>query len=267
MSKNIIFQTRSLGSEQDPSQDKEDLVRWIQSRAGLGGDISRYWFQNPLIYQRDAEVDIPCAGGLFYGERLQECIAGIRNRKIVEELGLDPGLIKTDIEEVIKKPDPLWVAMPGPGQLGIADEYYGDPEEASRNLFFWFRRMMREMRDSGADGHVLISDHVNEEELEALCGKKILIYLSDPTPEGLELLLEHQRTLAVPGAALDLVISLKEEYPVNNLVLIDPTISGLEISLQHWEKDHITAGGYCREQCPEYWKNIVKAAVFQAPSE
>ena len=267
MSKKIKFQTCSLGSEPDPSLDMEELVSWIQSRAGLGGDLVRYWFQKPISYQREAEVDLPCAGGIFYRERIMECLAGIDNGKIVGELGLDPGLLKTDIDEVIKKPDPLWVAMPSPGRLGITDEYYGDQEEASRNLFFWFRRLMREMRDSGAGGHVLICDHVIEEELEALCRKKILFYLMDPDQEGLEMLLEYQRTIAVPGAAVDLVVSLIEEYPVDNLILIDPTITGLEKSLSHWEKDHIKAGGYCIEKCPEYWKNLVNAAVFQAPSE
>ncbi len=267
MSKKIKFQTCSLGSEPDPSLDKDDLVSWIRSRAGLGGDLARYWFQKPLSYQREAQVDVPCAGGLFYGERLRESLAGLDKGTITGELGLDPGLLKTDIGEVVKKPAPLWVAVPSPGRLGITDEYYGDPEEASRNLYFWFRRLMREMRDSGADGHVLICDHVVEEELEALCGKKILFYVSDPDQEGLELLLEHQRTIAVSGAAIDLVVSLKEEYPVHNLILIDPTNTGLEKSLEHWEKDHIKAGGYCIDNCAEYWKKIVNTANFQAPSE
>jgi hypothetical protein len=267
MSKKIKFQTKSLGSEPDPHLNTEELVSWIQSRAGRGGDLVRYCFQKPLGYQREAEVDLPCAGGMFYRERLLECLSGIDKGTIIGELGLDPGLLKTDIEEVNKKPDPLWVAMPSPGQLGITDEYYGDPEEVSRNLFFYFRRLMREMRDSGADGHVLICDHVIEEELEALCGKKILFYLSGPDQEGLEMLLEHQRTIAVPCAKIDLVVSLKEEYPVDDLILIDPTNSGLEKTLAHWETGQIKAGGYCRESCSEYWKNIVNAALFQSPSE
>jgi hypothetical protein len=267
MSKKIKFQTKSLGSEPDPRLDKEGLVSWIRSRAGLGGDLARYWFQHPLLYQREAEVDVPCVGGMFYRERLLECLAGIDNGKIIGELGLDPGLVKTDIGEIVKKSDPLWVAMPSPGRLGITDEYYGDPEEVSRNLYFWFRRLMREMRDSGANGHVLICNHVIPEELEALCEKKVLFYLSDPGQEGLELLLEHQRTIAVSGAAIDLVVSLKEEYPVDNLVLIDPTTTSLEKTLEHWETGQVTAGGYCREHCHEYWKNIVKVADFQVPSE
>jgi hypothetical protein len=126
---------------------------------------------------------------------------------------------------------------------------------------------MREMRDSGADGHVLICDHLCDEELEELSGKKILFYLSDPDREGLERLLEHQRTIAVPCTTLELVIDLKEEYPVDNLILTDPSTSGLEKSLEHWEADQIKAGGYCRESCNDYWKKIVTAAVFQAPSE
>lgn len=267
MSKKIKFQTKSLGSEPGPHQDKEDLVSWIQSRAGLGGDLTRYRFQKPLLYQREAEVDCPCAGGMFYRERLLECLAGIDNGTITGELGLDPGLLKTDIGEVIKKPGPLWTAMPTPDQLGIIDGYYGDPEEASRNLFFWFRRLMREMRDSGADGHILICDHVVEEELEALCGKRVFFFLSDPDFPGLEMLLEHQRTIAVSSATIDLVVSLKEEYPVDNLILLDPTSGGLEKILTHWENDQVSIGGYCRENCPEYWKNIVHAADYLPCSE
>jgi len=267
MSKKIKFQVKSLGSEPDPHLDKEELVSWIQSRTGRGGDLVRFWFQKPLIYQREAEVDLPCAGGIFYRERLLECFAGIGNGAIIGELGLNPGLVKTDIEEVVKKTEPLWVAMPSPGQLGITDDYYGDPEEASRNTYFWFRRLMREIRDSGADGHVLICNHVVEEELEALSGKKILFYLLNPDQEGLEMLLEYQRTIAVPGPAIDLVVSLKEEYPVDNLVIVDPTNAGLEKALNHWENNQVKVGGYCLNNCPEYWENIVESAFFQAPSE
>jgi len=268
MSKKIIFRTRALGSEPDPCQDKDVLGRWIQSRVGRGGDLARYWFQQPMTYQRDAEVDLPCAGGIFYRERLLECLAGVDNNgRIFGELGLNSGPFKADIEEVIKKPDPLWVAMPSPGKLGITDDYYGDPEETSRNLFFWYRRLMREMRDSGANGHVLICDHIIEEELEALCGKKIFFYESEVEQEGLEILLEHQRSIAIPVDTIDLVVGLKEEYPVDNLILVNPTQNGLEKLLRNWEKDQVTVGGYCHENCRPYWKNIVDSAVFEASSE
>ncbi len=267
MSKKIKFRTKSLGSEPGPALNKEDLVSWIQSRAGLGGDLARYRFQKPLIYQREVNVDIPCAGGIFYRDRLLECLAGIDNGKITGELGLNPGLMKTDICEVVRKTDPLWVAMPGTDRLALTDGYYGDPEEAARNLFFWYRRMMREMRDSGADGHILICDHTTEEELEALCGRRIIFFLQDPDCKSLEMLLEHQRTIAVQVTAIDLVVSLKEEYPVDNLILVDPTTTGLEKTLAHWEKDHIYVGGYCQENCQEYWKNIVNTASFQPSSE
>jgi hypothetical protein len=267
MSKKIKFRTCSLGSEPDPCQGNEELVRWIRSRAGLGGDLIRYRFQQPLIYQREAGVDLPCAGGIWYRERLLECLAGIDNGTITGEIGLDPGPIKTDIEEIIKKPDPLWVAMPSPGELGVSDKYYGDPEEVSRTLLFWFRRLMREMRDSGAEGHVIICKEAVEEEIEALCGKKVLFYIPDPHAPSLEILLEHQRTIAVSGSALPLVIDLKEEYHVDNLVIIDPTTYGLETSLSNWEKDRIKVGGYCHGNCSEYWKNIVNMSDFNAPSE
>lgn len=267
MSKKIKFQTKSLGSEPDTREDKEALVSWIRSRGGRGGDIIRYRFQNPLALQREAFIDIPCAGGMFYRERLLECLAGIHNGTITGELGLDPAQIKTDIEEIIKKPDPLWTSMPGPAQLGIADGYYGDPEEASRNLFFWFRRVMREMRDSGAEGTVLICDQASEIELEALCGKKVLIFLLNPARENLEILLEHQRTIIISAASIDLVASMNEEYPVDNLVITDPTGPDLENVLQYWDQDRIQAGGYCHENCQEYWKNVVNSAIFQIPSE
>ena len=267
MSKKIKFQTRSLGSEPDPRLNKEELAGWIQSRTGRAGDLTRFRLLQPLIYQREAGVDVPGIGGLFYRDRLLECLSGIDKGKITGELGLDAGLFKTDIEEAVKKPNPLWISMPGPAQLGITDEYYGDPEEVSRNLLFWYRRLMREMRDSGADGHILICDHVHEMEIEELCGRKTFFFLRDPDLAGLELLLEHQRSLAVSYEALDLVLGLKEEYPVDKLVLINPTHIGLKELLKHWESDKIEAGGYCTGNCPEYWKNIVHAAEFQAGSE
>ena len=99
-------------------------------------------------------------------------------------------------------------------------------------------------------------------ELEGLCGRKTFFFLQEPDVSGLELLLEHQRALAVSSEVIDLVVGLKEEYTVDTMVLITPTNVGFEKLLKHWESDQIKAGGYCTGNCPEYWKNIVQGAEF-----
>ena len=152
---------------------------------------------------------------MFYRDRLLECLSGIDKGKITGELGLDAGLFKTDIEEAVKKPNPLWISMPGPAQLGITDEYYGDPEEVSRNLLFWYRRLMREMRDSGADGHILICDHVHEMEIEGLCGKKTFFFLRDPDLQVLNFFLNTKDPWRCHPRPSTWLLGIKEEYAVD----------------------------------------------------
>jgi hypothetical protein len=263
MKKIIKFRTRSLGSEPDTQPDPGAIGQWIHTRRGTGGDLVLFHLQHLLGFQRDAGISSMCAGGLFYQNRLLECLKGIGDGKISGELDCDPGHVKADIQELVRPQEELWVAMPAPRQLGLKDIYYGDAEEAHRALIFQYKRLMREMRDSGAAGHVLLYNNPDQEEFEVFSGKKVFFFSPGPDREGLELLLEHQNTIAISEPCLDLLIDMIEEYPVRHLVILDPTTGSLTKALRHWDHEYISLGGYCRDNHREYWNGIVENSSYE----
>jgi hypothetical protein len=266
MGKKLNFLTRSLGSEPDPAPDPETISRWIATRRGIGGDLTSYHLESLLSYQKDAGIDTVAAGGLFYRSRVIECLDGIQDGWVVSELGLDPAPAAVDIHEAIHKSPQAWASLPSPGCLGLKDRYYGDDEEWKRVLHVQYRRLMREMRDAGAGGTILISTLPDEEEMESFKGKKVLLFFPEPVPGTLEMLIEHQDTIAVDREGLACLLTIIEEYPVENLIIIDPGRDTISRVLEVWEPDHVAVGGYCRKDCPVYWRTVSERSIVDRGS-
>jgi len=260
MGKKIKIQTRSLGSEPDPCPDLGEVVQWLRTRKGVGADLTGYRLYSTLVPQVSASVEIPCTGGNFYQSRILETIRGIKEMTIIGEPGLEMAFVERDVCDIVAGFGRHWFAMPALCSLGIRDGYYGDDEEFSGVMLQVYRRLMREMRDFGVTGHILIVESPDEEELAVLAGRKTMFFYRYPTREDLESLLEYQRTIAVPGDALEVALSLKEEYTIDRLLLIDPVPGDLEIALSHWDPDSLSVAGYC-DVCGEgYWNTLVEGA-------
>ena len=59
---------------------------------------------------------------------------------------------------------------------------------------------MREQRDAGIRGHVLLCETINRRELESLAGKKAFFFPQTLNRKSLGFLLEYQQTVALnPG--------------------------------------------------------------------
>ena len=261
MKKTIKFHTVSLGSDLSGESDMDALKEWIRGRHHKGGDLLLFHLLHQTGVQKAAGLEVLCAGGPFYGDRIMNCLNGVRKRDITGELDIDENPVISDMHELLNAGYRFRLAVPAPHEYRLEDQYYGDPEEALMALISLYRRLLREIRDAGVLGHVVIYQEPVIEEFESMTGKKVFFFNPTHTRSDLELLLEYQDMVAVPPTGLDMVIEMMGEYKVRNLILIDPTAESITHALRHWDPGNITVGGYCRGQPDGYWETIVAAST------
>jgi hypothetical protein len=250
--------TRSMGSEgEDP--DIQRLAAWVSERRGVPGDLTTYLLERSLLPQGD--IDTPCAGGEFYRTRWLACIEGITGEVITGELDSAPAEVILDAVRITSLRKGAWAAIPAPSLLGITDRYYDDPDEVYLGLTRAYTRLMREMRDAGIRGHVLVAgEGLNAIELERLSGYLAFFYLREPGKEQLSLLLEYQQQVALPPALLPRLLKLREEYDIQKVILMDPEQGDLEAATEQFDQGEILSGGYCRGECDTYWSALAERA-------
>ncbi len=265
MGKKLQFRTRSLGSEVE-FPDLVTLAEWVSEQKPRAGDLMTFMLEQSLGPQIEAGIDIPCAGGMFYRDRVLESLRGTEEGVITGELEGDPLRISDDAEGLIRKKGDLWFSIPAPHTLTLTDAYFGDEEEARRAIISEFLRMMRSMRDRGVKGHVLLCDHMEPIELEMFTGQKFIFFQESPGASDLADLLEHHQSIAVKPEKLKLVIDLMDEYIVKDIILVDPEENALRSVLMHFDPEHVYAGGFCRSRCQEYWESVADSAVYTLDS-
>ncbi|MDD1673668.1 MAG: hypothetical protein LUP99_04585, partial [Methanomicrobiales archaeon] len=82
MPKQLKIPIRSLGSEvEDPPISA--LSVWIATHRGIEADLITYKLDESIRVQK--EVDIPAAGGRFYGPHLSSSLVGTKEGILVEE--------------------------------------------------------------------------------------------------------------------------------------------------------------------------------------
>jgi hypothetical protein len=259
MGKRVSFPTRSFGSDPQ-TPDPGALAEWVGARRGRTADLISYQLEQGLTPQLDAGVTIPCAGGKLYHDRWLGSIVGIEGTAITGEIGGDTRSLVQDADdlEILRKN--LWLAVPAPMELGLADRYFHDPEESAHSLFSAYQVMMRAMRDAGIAGHVLLCEKPARDELENLAGRKVFFFSRDQTKKSLALILEYQSVLAIRPSGLELIRDLMGEYEVQKIVLLDAGEEDLRQALEFKDPDGLLCGGYCQDSCSQYWKSIVENA-------
>ncbi|HVP93988.1 MAG TPA: hypothetical protein VMS89_02330 [Methanoregulaceae archaeon] len=262
MKKTIKFQTVSLGSDLSGESDRDAIKEWIRERHHKGGDILLFHLLHLISIQKTAGVDALCAGGVFYRDRIMGCLKGVRDAIITGELDIDPEPVLSDMMELLNAGYRFRMAIPAPHGFELEDMYYGDAEEVSSALLSRYRRFLREMRDAGVSGHILIYKEPVVEEFELMAGKKVFFFNPVHTGPDLELLLEYQDTIAISPGGLDLIIGMTEEYKVNNLILLDPAEETVTRALRYWDPGQISVGGYYQGQPDGYWETIVSASSY-----
>ncbi|MDD1718597.1 MAG: hypothetical protein LUQ25_00930, partial [Methanoregulaceae archaeon] len=211
--------TRSFGSDGD-LPDIPEIAEWVSKRKGLTGDLVSYQLERFFTVQEDAGISWPCAGGAFYKGRVLECLRETEGTDIIGELDLEMASLAEDAQLFSSG---VWFSVPSPGDLGLADHYYGDADETGNALRKVYRRMLRGMRDAGAGGHVLLCSKPDQGDVEALAGKKTFFFSQDQSVESLSMILEHQGDIAVNPTGVNLIRDeLAEQYEISRLIVLDP---------------------------------------------
>lgn len=260
--------TRSLGSEVN-IPDLATLAAWVSGLpTGREADLITYLLETSVLPQIQAGIDQPSAGGRFYAERLLSSLKGIAGGVVVEEVYADSVEVCQDAITIVRHHPGGWCALPGLSELNLTDpdRCYRDEDERVAALTRVIRELMRAMRDCGVGGHVIhCSQDLTEAEADGLAGGKVLLYVEDPGPATLRLLLEHQSVIAVRPAGLPVLVDLMEDYPVRQVILMDPSPSDLTDALGQMDADHLASGGYCRSGDPrEYWRERAAQATVPA---
>ncbi|MGB8309047.1 MAG: hypothetical protein WCE65_04335 [Methanoregula sp.] len=263
MPKEIPLPTRALGTE-SVNPDLSSLAGWISKHRGTKADLMAYRFDASLSPELAAGISFPCAGGLFYHERIRECLTGLNAREntATGEIHVDGNALVEDSILATAQKKEVWCALPSPHTLGITDKYYNDDEEWSQAITVAYRIIMRTMRDAGIGGHVLIGNTLDEREISVLAGKKVFFFSPSPGEEDLELLMEYQRQVAISTRMLDMAFDLATGYEINRWILLDPDEEGIRRILSHVDTDQVIAGGYCIGESDTYWKNLIDCAVY-----
>jgi hypothetical protein len=263
MGKRLSFSTRSFGSD-GPLPDLEALAGWVSRKRGEEGDITSFLLEQELLFQIDAGLTYPCAGGTFsFGRWMQAVANKVRTLQSGEEERESEDLTReTELVTTLLKG--VWMAVPAPHALSLPATLSTDSEEGLQDIYEIYSHLMRDGRDGLLGGHILIGSHPKSEELEALADRKVFFFAPYPSRKSLATLLEYQSTVAIRPEHLGLLQDLMNEYEVHRIVIIDPEESDLRNALTIREQDQILCGGYCKVSCKEYWKNLVeKSAILK----
>lgn len=263
MAKRHKLPTRAFGAEPG-LPDVAGLADWIAEHRGREADIITWQLDQSLAPQVPAEIGTPCAGGKFYAGRIRQSIAGIRDNRAVGELHVDTPAIIEDAAGIVVQRKGAWCAIPSPRELGIRDAHYGDEDEWHAAIADAYRTIMRAMRDTGVAGHVLIADHMEENELASLAHQKIFFFSPEINRDGLATLMEHQKQVAVGRDQMQALFDLTNEYTLRKVFIIDPDPASIRLALSHLDPDQVVAGGYCTKECGDYWKDLVSSAEYIA---
>ncbi len=262
MVKRLKLPTRGFGAE--PGQpDVAALAEWVTEQRGRAADIVTYLLDQSLAPQVSAGIGIPCAGGKFYARRIRDCLRGVDDGRIMDDLHFDHAPFVEDAAGIVVQKRGAWCAVPAPHLLGLTDRYYQDEDEHRDAIHSLYQDLMRTMRDTGVAGHVLIADAMDEREVQALARKNVFFFQPSPTRQDLRILLERQRHVAISREQLPTIFEMRGEYDVSRIILIDPDRGSVFLALSHLDPDQVSAGGYCVKDCGEYWKDLVAAAVYE----
>lgn len=244
---------RSFGSEVGMPTVPE-ITGWLKEVKVVEADLTTYRLGRSIDAQEG--VTVPAAGGIFYSERLRGAFPGVIDGVLVGEPDVDPAAVVADAHYILTRQKGAWISLPAPHMLGVRDGYIGDEEGFSEAIATSYIRLMREMRDAGVQGHILIADEADAIELDLLAKRKTLFFPRAPETFDLELLLEYQDRLILPAKDLNRAEDLMERFHIKRLILLDAETEDLAAATALADPDMLEVGGYCEENCPDYWKRL-----------
>lgn len=261
MTRQITLPTRSLGAE-PAIPDKDRIIRWINGRRGLPGDLMTFLLTESLPPQKKAGITLPCTGGPFYAARVREALLGPGETVLKREPETDSSILAADLAEVHPICRGVWFSFPAPGDLGIADGYFKDQDEFQVALRRHVKRCIRSLRDGGAGGVVLLAKTMEEEEITALTGRDVIFWITSPDEETFSLLLEVQKGVVTRREWFPVLLPLLEDYPNTTVRLLDPDRSSLSEIFEFRDPGQVESCGFCSGGAGRYWEDLAAGSTF-----
>jgi len=235
-----------------------DLLDWVSGRRIFPCDLVTYKVEHSLGEQ--ADVDKPCYGGQYYRMRIATSLEDVSDGFLRGEAALDVRMLLQDAKNALKMNKQVRACLPSPLSLAIEDGYYGDSEDFTGALCSLYRKVMRELRDAGIRGCVIIGEQFSSIELEELAGGKSFFFSPTSTSRVLSAVLEVQDAVALPAMRLTHLFELMNEYDVRKAALLDAGPQDFEKALRVFDPENLVAGGYATENDRDYWTELKNSA-------
>jgi len=241
MVKQLKIPVQALGSMVTTPAIK-DLTTWAKTRAGIGGDLTTFHLMSSAEAQEC--VDLPAAGGWFYGERAgAACAPDAPIEEVIDDIRA--------VGSVMKNP---WWSLPSAASLSP------DPEE---EYLLAYRQLLRTMRDERVAGHIILSEREPAAiELELITGRRVLWHITKPSGKSLAALLEVQRDIAIRPEMLPVLDDLMGSFTVRKIIVIDPGEGDLKRAVELVDSDNIMTGGFAPAEQVNYWKELVSRSIL-----
>ncbi|EHQ35807.1 hypothetical protein [Methanoplanus limicola] len=261
MKKKVALKTESLGADDIKNPDIKELSSWISDQRRTSCDLITYKIEALLKSQNN--IDSPCTGGIFYRKRIEESIDGLKCGFLRSE----PAPLKEDLiydaNRASKIRKRAHMALPSPMSLGIEDVYYKDHEEFLSSLCDIYSKIMREQRDAGISGHVIIADRFSRFELEELSKYRTSFFSPSANASILSLILEYRQNIVIYPNKIPVLTEIMNEYEVKSLTVVDGKKNDFKELMNHFDPENIISGGFEKPGNPDYWKKISEFSEFE----
>ncbi|MBP2132820.1 hypothetical protein J2128_000741 [Methanomicrobium sp. W14] len=254
---NVLLKSFGAGSLRDP--ELSALLKWVREEKNTCCDLISYKIES-LIKDQKKYADIPCAGGMFYSSRIMESLFGVKSGFLTSEPYVDTAYFKLDAERVFRQSKGSYFAFPSPSSLPLEDAFYRDRYEFIGFLCDEYQKVMREQRDLGIKGHIVISNHFDAVELEELSKDNVLFFSPDGNSRTYAAVLEYQDSIAVSKNRLRVIFELMNEYDIKNVAVIDGERDDLDLCLSRFDPENICMGGFVSGYGEDYWKKLKERA-------
>ncbi len=242
----------SFGGKNDT--DVPTLAAWAGRQKGGVCDLLSFKVECSLKDQ--SGLDRLAYGGMSYADRMYDSIGGIRSGFLREEPWMRPEYLLDDASRAVSLSRKVWAVLPSPLHLKIEDAIFHDREEYESSLCSMYKLLMREMRDAGIYGPVIVGEQFSSVESELLPGRRVLLHSLSGGSKAISGILEVQNYLSLPAHRLSVIPDLLDEYDLRSLTVIDGTEKDFSGLLSYFDPGDLTAGGLSSGGGREYWEDV-----------
>ena len=243
----------SFGGE-EPDPDVPTLAAWAGRQKDVACDLLSFKIERSLGDQKG--IDRLAYGGEFYKDRLYDSLGGIRSGFLCEEPWARPEFLRADALRAVTFSRKVWAVLPSPTHLKNQDGIFSDREEYESALCRVYGLLMREIRDAGVYGTIIIGEQFSPIERELLTGRRVFLHSLSGSSKAISGILEVQSALSLPAHRLSVLPDVLDEYEIRSLSVIDGTEKDFSGLLTYFDVNNLTAGGRSPEGGKKYWEGV-----------